>query len=71
MKCDAEVARVAEGSRARVSQVMDLLALAPATQVSLVSGELAFGEHRLRAASRTAAFATPGALLGLDHSCGE
>lgn len=44
----ADAARRLGLTRARVSQVMDLLHLAPAVQASILSGELSWSERRLR-----------------------
>ena len=52
----AEIAHVAGVSRTRLSQIMELLELAPDIQGAVLDGALAVGEHQLRLAARSIGF---------------
>ena len=52
----AEIAQLAGMSRARLSQIMGLLTLAPDIQLAILGGAMVEGEHQLRAATTTVHF---------------
>jgi hypothetical protein len=64
LKDYAAVARLFGITRARVSQILDLLSLSPELQESILTGRLAVSERRLRRVTREVDWEAQVRLLG-------